>query len=188
MKVLARSSFGFSTKRSTRRTSGSTADHVFKDGKAFAALCAQAGVAAAAGEIVTFGVTPDHPATGYGYIHPGEPLAGEHRHDGPGVAHRRPRRRSADGRGAVAPFRLEQDRRLGPHLLQLLGDAEAIVEIGDDDGRLENRPIGDDVDDRLEGRPVADQRNELLGQTLAQFRPDPHPRAAAHNHRLDLAD
>ena len=38
-------------------------------------LCAQAGVAAAAGEIVTFGVTPDHPATGYGYIHPGEPLS-----------------------------------------------------------------------------------------------------------------
>ena len=51
------------------------ADHVFKDGKTFAALCAQAGAAAAGGEIVTFGVTPDHPATGYGYIHPGEPLA-----------------------------------------------------------------------------------------------------------------
>jgi mannose-1-phosphate guanylyltransferase/mannose-6-phosphate isomerase len=51
------------------------ADHVFKDGKTFAALCAQAAVSAAAGEIVTFGVTPDHPATGYGYIHPGEPLA-----------------------------------------------------------------------------------------------------------------
>ena len=51
------------------------ADHVFKDGKKFAELCAQAGVAAAAGEIVVFGVTPDHPATGYGYIHPGEPLA-----------------------------------------------------------------------------------------------------------------
>ena len=30
---------------------------------------------AEAGEIVTFGVTPDHPATGYGYIHPGAPLA-----------------------------------------------------------------------------------------------------------------
>ena len=26
------------------------------------------------GKIVTFGVTPDHPATGYGYIHPGAPL------------------------------------------------------------------------------------------------------------------
>ena len=51
------------------------ADHVFKDGKRFAALCAQAAVAAEAGEIVTFGVTPDHPATAYGYIHPGKPLA-----------------------------------------------------------------------------------------------------------------
>ena len=51
------------------------ADHVFEDGKRFATLCAQAYAAAAAGEIVTFGVTPDHPATGYGYIHPGAPLA-----------------------------------------------------------------------------------------------------------------
>ncbi len=51
------------------------ADHVFKDGEKFARLCAQAGVAADSGEIVAFGVTPDHPATGYGYIHPAEPLA-----------------------------------------------------------------------------------------------------------------
>ncbi|MBV8794807.1 MAG: mannose-1-phosphate guanylyltransferase/mannose-6-phosphate isomerase [Hyphomicrobiales bacterium] len=51
------------------------ADHVFEDAKRFASLCAQAHVAAKAGEIVTFGVTPDHPATGYGYIHPGAPLA-----------------------------------------------------------------------------------------------------------------
>ena len=51
------------------------ADHVFRDGKAFAALCAQAAAAAAAGEIVTFGVTPDHPATAFGYIHPAEPLS-----------------------------------------------------------------------------------------------------------------
>ena len=51
------------------------ADHVFKEGAKFAALCAQAGLAAEAGEIVTFGVTPDHPATSYGYIHPAEPLA-----------------------------------------------------------------------------------------------------------------
>jgi mannose-1-phosphate guanylyltransferase/mannose-6-phosphate isomerase len=50
------------------------ADHVFEDGKQFAALCAQACAVADAGEIVTFGVTPDHPATGYGYIHPGAPL------------------------------------------------------------------------------------------------------------------
>ena len=51
------------------------ADHVFEEGERFAQLCAQAYSAAAAGEIVTFGVTPDHPATGYGYIHPGAPLA-----------------------------------------------------------------------------------------------------------------
>ncbi len=53
------------------------ADHVFEDGKQFGRLCAQAYRAAAAGEIVTFGVTPDHPATGYGYIHPGAPLEGD---------------------------------------------------------------------------------------------------------------
>jgi mannose-1-phosphate guanylyltransferase / mannose-6-phosphate isomerase len=46
-------------------------DHVVKDGKRFAELCAKA----TAGEIVTFGVKPDHPATGFGYIHPGEPLS-----------------------------------------------------------------------------------------------------------------
>jgi mannose-1-phosphate guanylyltransferase / mannose-6-phosphate isomerase len=51
------------------------ADHVFADGKQFARLCAEAHDVAAAGEIVTFGITPDHPATGYGYIHPAEPLA-----------------------------------------------------------------------------------------------------------------
>ncbi len=53
------------------------ADHVFKDEKGFARLCAQAATAAGAGEIVTFGVTPDHPATGYGYIQPGAALPGD---------------------------------------------------------------------------------------------------------------
>ena len=51
------------------------ADHVFREGAKFAALCAQAAVSAEAGEIVTFGVTPDHPATNYGYVHSAEPLA-----------------------------------------------------------------------------------------------------------------
>jgi mannose-1-phosphate guanylyltransferase/mannose-6-phosphate isomerase len=39
------------------------------------ALCAEAAAAAEAGEIVTFGVKPDYPATGYGYIQPGEAVA-----------------------------------------------------------------------------------------------------------------
>jgi mannose-1-phosphate guanylyltransferase / mannose-6-phosphate isomerase len=50
------------------------ADHVFKNAPQFAKLCAEAGLAAADGAIVTFGVKPDHPATGYGYIQAGAPI------------------------------------------------------------------------------------------------------------------
>jgi mannose-1-phosphate guanylyltransferase / mannose-6-phosphate isomerase len=51
-------------------------DHVFRDGPLFAKLCQEAGEAALAGSIVTFGVRPDHPATGYGYIRAGDPIDG----------------------------------------------------------------------------------------------------------------
>jgi mannose-1-phosphate guanylyltransferase/mannose-6-phosphate isomerase len=51
------------------------ADHVVLDQKGFLAACATAAEAAAAtGAIVTLGVTPTEPATGYGYIHPGAPF------------------------------------------------------------------------------------------------------------------
>ena len=52
------------------------ADHIVRKPEAFVALCADASVAAADGYIVTLGIRPDHPATGYGYIHPGEDLGG----------------------------------------------------------------------------------------------------------------
>jgi mannose-1-phosphate guanylyltransferase/mannose-6-phosphate isomerase len=52
------------------------ADHVFADGRRFAQLCQEAAEAAALGAIVTFGVKPDHAATGYGYIRPGDPIDG----------------------------------------------------------------------------------------------------------------
>ena len=53
------------------------ADHVFQDTALFKTLCAEAGrTAASARAIVTFGVKPDHAATGYGYIRPGEALKG----------------------------------------------------------------------------------------------------------------
>jgi mannose-1-phosphate guanylyltransferase/mannose-6-phosphate isomerase len=48
-------------------------DHAIRNRDGFLALCEQAARAAAEGYIVTLGVTPDHPATGYGYIRPGEP-------------------------------------------------------------------------------------------------------------------
>jgi mannose-1-phosphate guanylyltransferase/mannose-6-phosphate isomerase len=50
------------------------ADHVFRDGRRFAELCREAAEAAGKGAIVTFGIKPDHAATGYGYIRPGAPL------------------------------------------------------------------------------------------------------------------
>jgi mannose-1-phosphate guanylyltransferase/mannose-6-phosphate isomerase len=50
------------------------ADHAIRDGEGFIALCEQAAAAAAQGAIVTLGVTPDYPATGYGYIRPGSAL------------------------------------------------------------------------------------------------------------------
>ncbi|MBB4197047.1 mannose-1-phosphate guanylyltransferase/mannose-6-phosphate isomerase [Rhodoblastus sphagnicola] len=47
------------------------ADHVVQKVEAFRALCIKAGEAAALGHIVTLGITPTGPATGYGYIRPG---------------------------------------------------------------------------------------------------------------------
>jgi mannose-1-phosphate guanylyltransferase / mannose-6-phosphate isomerase len=48
------------------------ADHVVRDGEGFVALCKVAAGAAAQGYIVTLGIKPDTPATGYGYIKPGK--------------------------------------------------------------------------------------------------------------------
>jgi mannose-1-phosphate guanylyltransferase / mannose-6-phosphate isomerase len=53
------------------------ADHVVRDTPAFVAACRQGLVAAEAGRIVTFGVEPERAATEYGYISPGEVIAGE---------------------------------------------------------------------------------------------------------------
>ncbi|HUO55237.1 MAG TPA: mannose-1-phosphate guanylyltransferase/mannose-6-phosphate isomerase [Rhodoblastus sp.] len=47
------------------------ADHAVRNVEAFRALCRKAGEAAAQGYIVTLGIQPTHPATGYGYIRPG---------------------------------------------------------------------------------------------------------------------
>ncbi|KJC49537.1 mannose-1-phosphate guanyltransferase, partial [Bradyrhizobium sp. LTSP885] len=53
------------------------ADHLVRDTDAFVAACRAGLVAAEAGRIVTFGVKPERPATEYGYINPGEVVAGE---------------------------------------------------------------------------------------------------------------
>lgn len=50
------------------------ADHVMQDGALFVATCRRAGRIAAQDRIVTIGVRPTYPATGYGYIRPGAPI------------------------------------------------------------------------------------------------------------------
>jgi mannose-1-phosphate guanylyltransferase/mannose-6-phosphate isomerase len=52
------------------------ADHVVTKPKQFVAVCKKARAAAKNGNIVTFGIKPDHPATGYGYIRPGKTISG----------------------------------------------------------------------------------------------------------------
>lgn len=51
------------------------ADHVIQDKAGFVALCRKAASAAGEGHIVTLGIKPNHAATGYGYIKPGQALA-----------------------------------------------------------------------------------------------------------------
>ncbi|KWV58542.1 mannose-1-phosphate guanyltransferase [Bradyrhizobium macuxiense] len=53
------------------------ADHLVHDTNAFVAACREGLVAAEQGRVVTFGVRPERPATEYGYISPGEVVAGE---------------------------------------------------------------------------------------------------------------
>ncbi|HZP20430.1 MAG TPA: mannose-1-phosphate guanylyltransferase/mannose-6-phosphate isomerase [Bauldia sp.] len=52
------------------------ADHLIRNTEGFRASVAVAAAAAAGGPIVVFGVEPSVPATSYGYIRPGEPVAG----------------------------------------------------------------------------------------------------------------
>ena len=58
------------------------ADHVIADPDRFEEAVRLAVAAAAEGWLVTLGIAPTHPATGFGYVRQGEPLAGH-----PGVHH-----------------------------------------------------------------------------------------------------
>ncbi len=54
-----------------------TADHVIQNEERFLELLATAEARALQGELVTLGIAPSAPSTGYGYIHLGEKLAAE---------------------------------------------------------------------------------------------------------------
>ena len=53
------------------------ADHVVENKAGFVALCKEAAAVAGKGHIVTLGIKPNHPATGYGYIRPGAKIEGD---------------------------------------------------------------------------------------------------------------
>ena len=53
------------------------ADHVVQKRDELIALCVKAAQAAGQGRIVTLGIKPTHPETGYGYIQPGDVVAGD---------------------------------------------------------------------------------------------------------------
>lgn len=52
------------------------ADHLVRDEQQFIETCARAVALARQGHLVTFGIQPDRPETGYGYIEAGQPLDG----------------------------------------------------------------------------------------------------------------
>ena len=52
------------------------ADHVFTDDASFREVVGRGALLAASGLVVTFGITPDTPETGYGYIQAGDDLPG----------------------------------------------------------------------------------------------------------------
>jgi mannose-1-phosphate guanylyltransferase / mannose-6-phosphate isomerase len=52
------------------------ADHIYEKPEAFLERCREATKTAAKGHIVSFGIKPSHPATNFGYIRPGAPIAG----------------------------------------------------------------------------------------------------------------
>ena len=87
------------------------ADHLIRDQRAFAAAVARAAELAQAGTLVTFGITPTHPETGFGYIECGDMLA-------PQWALRRRVSRAALRREAAARARARVSRR-GPLRVEL---------------------------------------------------------------------
>lgn len=73
------------------------ADHLILDDPAFQAMVDQGATAAAAGHLVTFGIKPTAPETGYGYIRRGAELAGLNGTFGIGAFVEKPPRAKAEG-------------------------------------------------------------------------------------------
>ena len=123
-------------------------DHVIRDVESFGDAVHRALPLAQDGRLETFGITPDRPATGYGYIDMGEPLSGEICRvncfvEKPEAA--RAERMLADGRYVwnAGIFLLRSDRlteELAVHAPGLLGSVRKALATADREG---NRVIPD---------------------------------------------
>ncbi len=65
------------------------ADHLIRDAAAFATAIARAAELAKSGSLVTFGIAPTHPDTGFGYVECGELIVARTRDDAPAFRARR---------------------------------------------------------------------------------------------------
>lgn len=72
--VLAGASFAAAREGGDALVLSLAADHVIRDVAGFRSSVRTALGAARGGRLVTFGIVPDHPATGFGYLEPGEAL------------------------------------------------------------------------------------------------------------------
>ena len=117
------------------------ADHVIRDWAALHKAAATAQALANEGYLVTFGIVPDHPETGYGYIRKGEPLHSEacrvsHFAEKPDLATAASYLESGEYLWNSGMFVFRADRyleELGEHAPQMLGACRRAYEAGTED-------------------------------------------------------
>jgi len=121
------------------------ADHLIRDVAGFRATAALAAKAAAAGEIVVFGIRPDAPAPGFGYIRPGDPLPGAEGVSRVAAFVEKPDRKTAEGYVAAGylwnsgNFTMRVATALAElraHAPDVLAAAEAAIDGGRTDGSV----------------------------------------------------
>ncbi len=117
----------------------------------------------------------------------GDGVIGRHHQDQRVVRGRdQPERGHGDRRRGVAPHGFEHDRgRRDAGDAKLLGDDEAMLVVGDDDGRREARGVADPQSRLLQQRVRGHERQKLLRVMRARHWPQPRPRASRQDHRMD---
>ncbi len=112
-------------------------------------------------------------------------IGGKNEENGVGVGFGGERGGRGNGRGGIAPLRLEQDRGAGVRVRQCGADKVGVTGAGHDNRRREGGGFGDARQRQGEGRDAVDQRQERLRRVLARDRPQTQARTTAKNDRRD---